>query len=105
MPKLKLKFKKLNQNAVSPTYAHETDACFDLVATSKTTTSKFIEYGTGLAFEIPKGYVGLIFPRSSITNKDLMLKNSVGVIDADYRGEVKFRMIGARKRTCTQVIS
>ena len=41
--------------------------------------------------EIPDGYVGLIFPRSSVTNKQLLLKNSVGVIDAGYRGEICFR--------------
>lgn len=46
-------------------------------------------YGTGLAIEIPFGYVGLIFPRSSICNADLRLSNCVGVIDPDYRGEIK----------------
>ena len=51
----------------------------------------YAEYGTGIALEIPKGYVGLLFPRSSITNTKHMLKNSVGVIDSGYRGEVKLR--------------
>ena len=51
----------------------------------------YIEYGTGLAVEIPQGYVGLLFPRSSITKRELMLKNSVGVIDSAYRGEVMCR--------------
>jgi len=88
---MKLKIKRLESDAVIPKYAKEGDACFDLVATSYHTTDKFIEYGTGLAFEIPEGYVGLIFPRSSVTKKDLMLKNSVGVIDSGYRGEVGFR--------------
>ena len=41
-----------------------------------------ISYGTGLAFEIPEGYTGLIFPRSSICKKQLVLSNSVGVIDS-----------------------
>ena len=50
-----------------------------------------IVYGTGLAFEIPEGYVGLLFPRSSNAKKDLILSNSVGVIDSDYRGEVSFK--------------
>lgn len=50
---------------------------------------KFI-YGTGLAFEIPLGHVGLIFPRSSIYKTGMTLSNCVGVIDSDYRGEVKF---------------
>lgn len=90
---IKLKIKKLNENAVIPSYAKEGDACFDLTATSieHEDMGKYIEYGTGLAMEIPKGYVGLIFPRSSVTKKDLMLKNSVGIIDSGYRGEIKFR--------------
>ena len=48
-------------------------------------------YGTGLAFEIPLGFVGYIFPRSSNAKKDLILSNSVGVIDSGYRGEVMFK--------------
>lgn len=89
---MKLKVKKLHSQAVIPTYAKEGDACFDLTATSiEYTGYKYIEYGTGLVFEIPQGYVGLIFPRSSVTDKDLMLKNSVGIIDSGYRGEIKFR--------------
>ena len=47
-----------------------------------------IVYGTGLAVEIPEGMVGLVFPRSSIRDKDLVLSNSVGVIDSGYRGEI-----------------
>jgi dUTP pyrophosphatase len=64
----------------------------DLVAVSR----KFdefgnVHYGTGLAFEIPYGYVGLLFPRSSNAKKDLILSNSVGVLDSNYRGEVSFK--------------
>jgi dUTP pyrophosphatase len=68
----------------------------DLVATSRSVDDKGnIVYGTGLAFEIPKGYVGLIFPRSSLSKYGLMLTNHVGVIDSGYRGEVtaKFKVI------------
>ena len=52
-----------------------------------------IVYGIGIALEIPEGYVGLIFPRSSNSKQDLLLSNSVGVIDSGYRGEiiVKFK--------------
>jgi dUTP pyrophosphatase len=88
---MKLKIKKLDEGAVIPSYAKAGDACFDLTAVSVSAANDYIEYGTGLAMEIPEGYVGLIFPRSSVTNKDLMLKNSVGVIDSGYRGEIKFR--------------
>jgi dUTP pyrophosphatase len=88
---MKLKVKKLNPTATVPSYAKGGDACFDLTATSITLNDKFIEYGTGLAMEIPDGHVGLIFPRSSVTNKNLMLKNGTGIIDSSYRGEIKFR--------------
>ena len=86
---MKVKIKKLNPNAVVPTKAHATDAGFDLTATSRTIDEYGnIVYGTGLAFEIPEGYVGYIFPRSSISKNDVTLTNAVGVIDSGYRGEV-----------------
>lgn len=89
---MKVKIKRLNCKAVIPTKAHPTDAGFDLVATSRTVDSDHnIVYGTGLAFEIPEGYVGYIFPRSSISRKEVMLTNAVGVIDSGYRGEVTFK--------------
>ena len=64
----------------------------DLVAISLKKSAGFYEYGTGLAMEIPEGYVGLIFPRSSISKTDHYLRNSVGVVDSGYRGEIKIRM-------------
>lgn len=88
---MKIKIKKLHENAVIPKYAKEGDACVDLVATTFFKHEQYLEYGTGISLEIPEGHVGLIYPRSSITNKDLMLANSVGVIDSGYRGEIKFR--------------
>lgn len=88
---MEVKIKKLNEKAVIPEYAHQHDGCMDLTATSMSITDKYIEYGTGLAMEIPAGFVGLVFPRSSISKKDLSLANSVGVIDAQYRGEIKLR--------------
>lgn len=89
MEKLRVKIKKLVENAVVPTYAHLSDAGMDLVATSRVFDEKgCATYGTGLAFEIPEGYVGLIFPRSSNCKKDLLQSNSVSVIDSGYRGEV-----------------
>lgn len=88
---MKIKIKKIHPDATIPKYAHPGDAGMDVYAISKNETEKFIEYGTGLTFEVPLGYVMLIFPRSSVTNKDLMLKNSVGVLDSGYRGELVFR--------------
>ncbi len=90
-----VKIKKLTKNAVIPTRNTETDAGLDLTAITATlytgVDGNFIEYGTGLAIEVPEGYVGLLFPRSSVTKKDLVLGNSVGVLDSGYRGEIKFR--------------
>ena len=87
---MKVRIKKLNESAVIPTYAKDGDAGMDLVATSIiSTTSTQITYGIGLALEIPKGFVGLIFPRSSVRKTRLMLSNCVGVIDSGYRGELQ----------------
>lgn len=89
---MEVKIKKLNKDAVIPFYATEGSAGMDLTATSVHEDEYGnMVYGTGLAFEIPKGYVGLLFPRSSNAKKDLMLTNCVGVLDSDYRGEVFFK--------------
>lgn len=87
---MEVKIKKLVENAVIPKYAHDTDAGLDLTAVSKEYKDGVFIYGTGLAIEIPKGYVGLIFPRSSNYKQRLWLTNCVGVIDSGYRGEIKF---------------
>jgi dUTP pyrophosphatase len=82
--------KKLTPEAVIPTYSKPGDAGMDLTITNiKENTSFSITYSFGIAMEIPKGYVGLIFPRSSIRNQDLILSNCVGVIDSGYRGEIQ----------------
>lgn len=89
---MKVRIKKLNNKAVIPTYAKNGDAAVDLTATTKSFDSDGnVVYGTGLAFEIPEGYVGLVFPRSSNSKKELLLSNSVGVIDSGYRGEVTLK--------------
>ncbi len=88
---VKVPIKKLSPDAVIPTYSKDGDAGMDLTAVSKEITDDYISYKTGLSFEIPKGYVGLLFPRSSNSKKDLLLTNSVGVIDSGYRGEVELR--------------
>lgn len=89
---LEVKIKKLHPDAVVPKYAKPGDAGMDLVAVSEEYDENRckIKYGTGLAFEIPQGYVGLVFPRSSIHKTGLTLTNSVGVVDSGYRGEVMF---------------
>lgn len=87
---MEVKIKRLVEDAVIPAYAHDTDAGLDLVATSyeyKENIDCHV-YGTGLAVEIPEGYVGLLFPRSSNRKTDVYMCNHVGVIDAGYRGEI-----------------
>lgn len=88
---LNVKIKKLNQAAVIPTYSKDGDAGMDLTAISVEFTPDYISYKTGLSIEIPSGYVGLLFPRSSNSKKDLLLTNSVGVVDSGYRGEIELR--------------
>ncbi len=92
MSTLDVKIKKLGELAVVPQYAKFGDAGLDIVATSKYYDDwGCVCYGTQLAFEIPEGFVGLLFPRSSNTKKDLTLGNSVGILDSGYRGEVFFK--------------
>lgn len=85
-----VKVKKLRDDATIPYYAHPTDAGMDMVATSKHEDEHGnIVYGFGLAFEIPEGYAGFLFPRSSNAEHSLILSNCVGIVDSGYRGEVK----------------
>jgi dUTP pyrophosphatase len=87
---MKVKIKKLDENAVIPEYAKDGDAGMDLTCVKVENKVDKVVYSTGLAMEIPEGHVGLLFPRSSIHKKALTLANSVGVIDSGYRGEIKF---------------
>jgi dUTP pyrophosphatase len=90
-----IKIKKLVENAVIPSYSKLGDAGMDLTITSKELLdSEHIKYGFGIAIEIPVGYVGLVFARSSIYKQRQILSNSVGVIDSGYRGEISAIMIG-----------
>lgn len=86
---MNVKVKKLNENAVIPKYSKPSDAGLDLVATEiQFISPKQIRILTGLAFEIPDGHVGMLYPRSSIVKTGLRLSNSTGIIDSNYRGEV-----------------
>lgn len=90
MDNLKIKFKKMNPNAVIPKRGTIGAAGFDLTAIGLEVTETTLKFDTGIAVEIPPGYVGLVFPRSSICKTGLSLANSVGVIDSDYRGSISF---------------
>ena len=87
---LQIKIKKLHPKAIIPKYAKLGDAAMDLYATGRGQVDEYgnMVYQTGLAIEIPCGFVGLIFPRSSISKTKQMLRNHVGVIDSGYRGEL-----------------
>lgn len=96
---MEVKIKKLHEKAVVPVYSTEGAAGMDLTAVDITTEIgedgvPMLVYHTGISMEIPEGHVGLIFPRSSIAKTSLVLTNSVGVIDSDYRGEImlKFKL-------------
>lgn len=87
---LEIKIKKLYPNAVIPTYSKDGDAGMDLTINNIVNqTDDNVTYGFGIALEIPMGYMGLIFPRSSVRKTNLILSNSVGVIDSGYRGEIQ----------------
>lgn len=86
---INVKIKKLRDNAIIPTYGSEEAGAFDLYVSEIETDSYGNQvYKFGISMEIPKGYVGLLFPRSSNCKTVLYLTNSVGIIDSDYRGEI-----------------
>ena len=91
MPKVNIK--KLNENATIPTYGSEFSAGADLYALADEpiviAPHVTVLVHTGVAMEIPTGYVGLVFARSGLaTKRALAPANKVGVIDSDYRGEI-----------------
>lgn len=93
---LNVKFKRVHEAAVIPSRANKTDVGLDLTAVSirhvdDPEEGTYYEYDTGLQLAIPEGYGGFLFPRSSISKKDLILANAVGVLDPDYRGNIKLR--------------
>lgn len=90
---MKVKIKKINENAIIPTYGTEYSAGADLYALLEESIEikphETVFVHTGISVEIPEGYCGLIFARSSMgAKRGLAPANKVGVIDADYRGEI-----------------
>ena len=91
---MKINVKKLNENAILPSYGSEFAAGADLYACieSEVTVAPHttVMIPTGLALELPVGYAGFIYARSGLASKrNLAPANKVGVVDCDYRGEVK----------------
>lgn len=93
---MRVKFKKLEREAVQPIKT-DGNAGLDMTAIRIEHTDMYTEYDTGIAVQIPEGYVGLLFPRSSISKYDLVMANSVGVVDSSYRGPIKFRFKNMKK--------
>jgi dUTP diphosphatase len=93
MEKLAVKFVKNHPDAKNPERGSEHSAGWDLTAVvvNDDRHKPYIEYDLGISMEIPPGYVGLLFPRSSVTKLGMSLGNCVGIIDADYRGPFKAR--------------
>lgn len=97
---MKVKIKKTQVDAVLPIYAKEGDAGMDLTAISKERIDlEHVKYGFGLALEIPQGYMGLVFPRSSCYKQRQILSNCVGVVDSGYRGEISAVMVGTSEKS------
>ena len=101
---MQVKFKKLVESAKMPFQGSKGAAGFDLTAVTKEQIDYYhTRYGTGIAVEIPEGYVGLLFPRSSCYKQGMLLSNCVGVIDSDYRGEITAVFLGTDKEVCYNI--
>lgn len=83
-------YKKMNDGVPAPAYAKPGDAGMDLCATEDVMIwpGEWKKVGSGIAVAIPRGFVGLVVPRSGLGCKGLVLKNGIGVIDSGYRGEI-----------------
>ncbi len=92
---LELKIKRLHPDAILPIKATEKSGCWDIFALNNgeaiSIEDQYIQYRTGIAVECPEGYDMLLLARSSITKYPLMLKNGLGYLDNDYKGEIFFR--------------
>jgi len=84
---LKIKLQKVTEDARMPIKGSEYAAAYDVYAHSITSENGKVKVGLGFKTEIPRGYKGIIVPRSNLTKFNWILNNSFGVIDSDYRGE------------------
>ena len=99
MQYIKAGIKRLHPDAKTPVYATPGSACFDLFVTPELTEEVVLTQdtpliiGTGLAVEVPPGYVMEVFSRSGHGFKyDVLLANGTGIIDSDYRGELVLKL-------------
>lgn len=89
---LQVKFKKMHKDAKLPVKGSEEAACYDVYATSVEVNRRNATYGIGWAMQIPKGWKGILVPRSNLTKHNWTMVNSPGHIDSDYRGEVMMKL-------------
>lgn len=90
---MQVKVKRLSEDAKLPTYGTDGSACFDIYTNESGDCFESATFSTGLSFEIPENHVMLVFSRSGHGFKsDIRLANCVGVIDSDYRGELKVKL-------------
>ena len=102
---LELKYKRKNGSIKIPKYATKKSSCFDLYAAEDAVVkpNETVIVNTGVVFEPPEGYGIMLYPRSGISSKTpLRFANSVGVIDNDYRGEVKILLENAKSKDAKQ---
>lgn len=99
-----IEFNLLDERAALPVRAHPTDAGLDLASLEDVTLGlmRRVLVRTGISVRIPAGYVGLLVPRSSLSKKNIMLTNSCGIIDADYRGELLISLMYVDTDTRTE---
>lgn len=117
MDKVNVRIKKLDRGAIVPTYGSEYAAGMDLYALTGADIApgETVLLHTGIAMEIPDGYAGFVYARSGLASKKgLAPANKVGVIDADYRGEIMVALhnhgtaaqtVGQNERIAQMVIS
>lgn len=98
---MKLKYVFTGDKDYSPQIIYQTkgSAAVDLTAVELVITEQYYIYHTKIHVEIPEGYYGLLVPRSSISARGMMLANTVGIIDSDYRGEIVIKMIPTQENT------
>lgn len=96
---VELTYVKRSPDVRDPVYATDGSACFDVYAhdvVEVSSTGRVI-LGTGLTFNIPKGYALMMYSRSGHgVNQNIVLANGTGIIDSDYRGELKLRLVRHR---------
>lgn len=86
---IKINVKKLNKKAINP--IKEGKEVMILTCTSKRVSQKYVNYGTGLSIDIPKGYAGILFPLDTIYSRDLIVKDSIGILNSENTDEIKIK--------------